>query len=77
MLGDAKMGVASKKGKLACRIEGSHVGSRERSNARSVDASLMMLKRPGAGAEPKGRRVSRYAIFPRMAIQVTADFMDV
>lgn len=53
----------------------SHVGSSERSKARSVVLSLMMLNSAGAGAEPKGRRVRRYAISIKTVMHVTAACM--
>ena len=68
----SRVGVVSKKGKLDVNVDVSQVGSKERSKARSVALSLMMLKSAGAGADPKGRRVSKYAILARMVMQVTA-----
>ena len=42
-----------------CNTIGSHVGSTQRSEARSVALSLMTLKIPGAGADPNSNRVRR------------------
>ena len=52
-------GVESRKSKFDCRVVVSHVGSRARSQARSVALSLMILKSAGAGAEPNGNLVRR------------------
>ena len=52
-------GVESRKSKFDCRVVVSHVGSRARSQARSVALSLIILKSAGAGAEPNGNLVRR------------------